>query len=329
MAEVSIPGLSTQLTSVDRAADLLEVSDTSDAGNSKKSSVNNLLDLTTHPVGVDDVQTLTNKTITAPTISSPVLSGTVTGTYTLGGIPTFPSAVVTLTGSQTLTNKVLTSPTITNATVVNPTITVDTVSEYTGANGVTIDGLNIKDGKLNTNNSVVTANITDAAVTFDKTSGIWWEELGRTTLGSAGNSIVVNFSARKYLMILAQLSATGGTITGLTRFNNDAGSNYSRRVSDNGAADVTNTSGSGIEISAGGAAAPFQAHGYISNIQTLEKIYTGWATGATPGAGNAPFRSERTGKWANTSNQITMIDVQNAGTGQFAIGSEVIVLGHD
>lgn len=154
MADVTIPGLTTQLTSVDRAADLLEVSDTSDSGNSKKSSVNNLLDLTSHPVGIDDVQTLTNKTITAPVVSSPVLSGTVTGTYTLGGTPTFPSAVVTLTGNQTLTNKVLTSPTINAPTITNPTIAVDTISEFTATNGVTIDGLNIKDSALNTANSV-------------------------------------------------------------------------------------------------------------------------------------------------------------------------------
>jgi hypothetical protein len=183
MADVTIPGLTTQLTSVDRAADLLEVSDTSDAGNSKKSSVNNLLDLTTHPVGVDDIQTLTNKTITAPTISSPVLSGTVTGTYTIGGTPTFPSAVATLTGSQTLTNKVLTSPTINSPTITNPTITVDTISEFTAANGVTIDGLNIKDSKLNTNDSVVTANITNASVTAPKlaNSGAWGSDWALTS----------------------------------------------------------------------------------------------------------------------------------------------------
>lgn len=175
MSEVTIPGLSTQLTSVDRAADLLEVSDTSDSGNSKKSSVNNLLDLTSHPVGLDEVQTLTNKTITAPTISSPVLSGSVTGTYTLAGTPTFPSSVVTLTGSQTLTNKVLTSPTINTATINNPTLTVDSIAEFTVANGITIDGLNIKDSKLNTNNSVVTTNITDANVTAPKmaNTGTW------------------------------------------------------------------------------------------------------------------------------------------------------------
>ncbi|MGE0289695.1 MAG: hypothetical protein AB7I42_25605, partial [Bradyrhizobium sp.] len=48
-------------------------------------------------VGTTDSQTLTNKTLTAP-----VLSGTVTGTYTLAGTPTFPATVVSTTGTQTL-----------------------------------------------------------------------------------------------------------------------------------------------------------------------------------------------------------------------------------
>lgn len=45
---------------------------------------------------------------------------------------------------------------------------VDTIQENTSGNGVTIDSLSIKDGKLNTNNSVVTSNITDSAVTSAK-----------------------------------------------------------------------------------------------------------------------------------------------------------------
>ena len=48
------------------------------------------------------------------------------------------------------------------------TIKADTIAETTGANGVAVDGLTIKDGKLNTNDSVVTANITDANVTTAK-----------------------------------------------------------------------------------------------------------------------------------------------------------------
>jgi len=47
-------------------------------------------------------------------------------------------------------------------------IKVDTVAEKTSANGVTIDGLNIKDSKLVTANSVVTSNITDGAISAAK-----------------------------------------------------------------------------------------------------------------------------------------------------------------
>ena len=47
-------------------------------------------------------------------------------------------------------------------------IKVDTVAEKTSANGVTVDGLNIKDSKLVTANSVITSNITDANITTAK-----------------------------------------------------------------------------------------------------------------------------------------------------------------
>lgn len=47
-------------------------------------------------------------------------------------------------------------------------IKVDTVAEKTSANGVTIDGLNIKDSKLVTANSVVETNLTDNIVTLAK-----------------------------------------------------------------------------------------------------------------------------------------------------------------
>lgn len=192
MADSKTSALTT-IVSVDRAADYLYIVDFTDLS-SKKVTPNALLGITGDPVGRTDIQTLTNKTITAPTISSPVLSGTVTGTYTIGGTPTFPAAVVTLTGSQTLTNKVLTSPTINTATISNPTLTTDTISEYTGANGVAVDGLNIKDGKLNTANSVVEANYTDASVKPEHlvsgTSANWaWDSWVPTFVGLAGGTL--------------------------------------------------------------------------------------------------------------------------------------------
>lgn len=155
------------IPAVDRAADLLYIVDTS-GGTSNKTTPNQVLGIAGSPVGTTDTQTLSAKTLTSPTINGATLSGTLSGTYTIGGTPTFPSSVVTLTGTQTLTNKTLTSPTINTATISNPTLTINTVSEFTAANGVTVDGLNIKDSKLNTNDSVVTANITDSSVTSAK-----------------------------------------------------------------------------------------------------------------------------------------------------------------
>lgn len=132
---------------IDRAADFIEVVDTS-GSTSYKATPNFVLGVTGAPVGDTDVQTLTNKTLTAPTISGPTFSGTLIGTYTLGGTPTFPSSVATLTGSQTLTNKTLTSPTINTATIVNPTITADSIAGYTDSDTGTIFGLTVTNGAL-------------------------------------------------------------------------------------------------------------------------------------------------------------------------------------
>lgn len=171
MATKTITAL-TSLTSgqVDRATDVLEVADVS-ASQSKKITPNALMGISGAAVGDTDSQTLTNKTITAPTISSPVLSGTVTGTYTIGGTPTFPSAVVTLTGSQTLTNKILTSPTINTATIVNPTITADSIAGFSASTTGVIFGATITVGVLASAalvNTVNTAAIQTGAVTATK-----------------------------------------------------------------------------------------------------------------------------------------------------------------
>jgi len=47
-------------------------------------------------------------------------------------------------------------------------VKVDTIQENTSANGITVDGLNIKDSKLVTADSVVTSNITDLNITSGK-----------------------------------------------------------------------------------------------------------------------------------------------------------------
>jgi len=80
--------------------------------------------------------------------------------------------IVGTSDAQTLTNKTLTSAVLNTPTINNPNLNTDSISEFTAANGVTVDGLNIKDGKLNTASSVVTSNITPLAVTAAKIAAV-------------------------------------------------------------------------------------------------------------------------------------------------------------
>lgn len=117
--------------------------------------------------GTTDTQNLTNKTLTAPNISAPVLSGTITGTYTLGGTPTFPSTVVSTTGTQTLTNKTLTAPvlggTVTGTYTLGGTPTFPaTVVTTTGTQTLTDKTLTsptVNGGAVNASTLTVTARV--------------------------------------------------------------------------------------------------------------------------------------------------------------------------
>ena len=161
-------------------------------------------------------------------------------------------------------------------------------------------------------------------------STVWgWEEIGRTTLGSAGDSLSVSFTAKKYLHARILLLATGGAIDGPMRFNSDSGSNYTHRFANDQAEDTTSTSASSINLKTSAATNAIITMD-IMNIAAQEKIWSANANiGSAAGAANVPTRREMAGKWANTSVQISSIALTNGGAGDYAIGSEIVVLGHD
>ena len=165
---LTINSLNTYSGTFDSVNDLFVVYD-----NSSNSTVNidrnNALGIVSTPVGISDSQTLTNKTITSPTISNPTFSGTLTGTYTIGGTPTFPSSVTQNTASQTLTNKTLTSPTINSPTISNATITADSYAGFTVSNTGTIYGISVTTGQISSALTMTSTLAVTGAVSLSST----------------------------------------------------------------------------------------------------------------------------------------------------------------
>jgi hypothetical protein len=157
----------------------------------------------------------------------------------------------------------------------------------------------------------------------------WWQELGRSTLSSAGDVITISFTAKKYLRIYYRL-LNSGAIVPVLRFNNDSGGNYVYRYSFNGAADTTATSATSFFIDG---SVSYNEAGYFdvfNNAAANEKpVYALLNAENSAGPTNIPGRGYLAGKWTNTSSQINRVDIINGGAGGFAIGSEIVVLGHD
>ena len=51
----------------------------------------------------------------------------------------------------------------------------------------------------------------------------------------------------------------------------------------------------------------------INNASNEKLVIVNSMSQGSAGAGNAPNRQEKVGKWANTSNQITQITINNGG----------------
>jgi hypothetical protein len=157
-----------------------------------------------------------------------------------------------------------------------------------------------------------------------------WAKNGTTTLGSAGDDLDIDtLTSTKFNMVLLHALDTGGTINVRPTFNNDSGSNYARRGSQDGGADGTDVNQSILTLTNKRTSDHFIIM-YMVNIQSEEKLVIQFTnTQITTGAGTAPERVEHVAKWANTSVQISDIDINNTGTGDYAIDSNISVLGSD
>jgi hypothetical protein len=163
----------------------------------------------------------------------------------------------------------------------------------------------------------------------------FWQELASVELSSSSNTISSGtFAAKKYLMVVFYGNdVASGSATPRIRFNSDTGNNYADRTSNNGATDSTSTSQSFAFISESdiddGTLITFN----IVNKSDKEKLLIGSGTRiSSTGASNIPSRFEFSGKWANTSAQITSIDIlahHSVSSYKFNTGTYMKVYGAD
>ena len=157
-----------------------------------------------------------------------------------------------------------------------------------------------------------------------------WERLADITLGTAGDKLDSGtITAKEHLRVEIHTIPTGGTIKEDVTFNNDSGSNYARRRSNDNAAESTNVSRTELEVYGDNTTDRYLILDII-NIANKEKLLIGEYHVNTVGVGNAPNRSNWVGKWANTSDQITRIEIDNGeGSGDYAVGSQMTIWGAD
>jgi hypothetical protein len=182
-----------------------------------------------------------------------------------------------------------------------------------------IDVIN-EGGTFGTGSEVVVLGYdpTDTHTTADN----FWQELASVELGGTADELSSGtITAKKYLWVQYYVIKSG-TANTRWRFNNDTGSNYSARYSGNGGADGTVTSQTSIYTHANTSDNAF-GNIFIINNSANEKL------GMFHETTTSSDRSEITAKWANTSSQITEIDLINTDTGDFLTGTLMRVWGHD
>ena len=158
-----------------------------------------------------------------------------------------------------------------------------------------------------------------------------WALLSSTVLDATADIIDSGtIDAKECLAIQYYIkrSPTGDQNVRLT-FNSVATASYSYRTSLNGNTDSTGTSQNNVELHSG---VTDDNYGiiYVANQAAVEKMAVVHVVGQNAnGAGNYPFRRETVLKWAETSNAITSVQLNQTSTGDFESTSFMNIFGTD
>jgi len=163
----------------------------------------------------------------------------------------------------------------------------------------------------------------------------FWQELATDTLTVAGDNLNTGtIPAKKYLWFQFFVNVETTSINPRITFNGDdtgGNQNYAQRYNNNGGTDIFNTiNRDDLFPEPSGLNEPSFTNVFIINNATTEKLLISHtANVGVVGAGNVPTRTEMVGKWVNTVDLITSINIFNANPGTFGVGSTLKVWGHD
>ena len=166
------------------------------------------------------------------------------------------------------------------------------------------------------------------SVAGQQAAGIWWEEIARFNLTVATNTFTLaNIPYRRYLQMRLTLLATGGTIVAGIQMNGDGAANYNFRYYVSGTASVANGAAAWASLEPTSVIASGTVD--IINIPTQKKVGYVNVISAPANASSNVLNAQFWAVWHNSTDPISSFSFTNAGTGTYAPGTEVIILGHN
>lgn len=148
--------------------------------------------------------------------------------------------------------------------------------------------------------------------------------IDENTLSSATKTVNVSVPNRRFYRVYAH-ALNSGSINIRFRLNGDTGNNYGVSRAEQGGAAATGTNSDNI-ASTVTASNPMFLVAELTNLSSAEKILVGhYARSGGAGAGNASVLGNFSGKWANTANAVSTINIINTDTGDFVAGSRFAV----
>jgi len=212
--------------------------------------------------------------------------------------------------------------------------TLRSTDNASGTGSGTATGRYEREMKYNVNNQINIARLFHSSGTMDEGSEIiilgcdndeadsgtnFWQELANVSSTATDDSITTGtITAKKYLWVQFQANYTGDGNTKMI-FNSDSGSNkYAFRSSYNGSSDSVNENQSAMNFADSSTHDGIFVNVFILNRANREKIFYSTQNNApATGSGSNPNGYEQTGKWINTSDQITEITMNQTNSGSY------------